>query len=622
MRRISKIHLNNFKFFYGDNEISLNRKNLLLYGENGSGKSSIYWGLFTFLQSVFKSNDADIKKYFDLADPQNLVNRFTAAPAEGAIIVDLEDEHQSVLTKKISFNLINTKTDSVVKEIAQTSDFINYRLLSRIYDFSNRDQIDLFPLFEKEILVFINFTKEISPGNTNALDWWLFLKPGMQPRTVMRHPDYPRFKQRIVEFNEEFEAYLNNIIESANEYLQTKFKQELKLKLRYVPTSYDEFEPGSTTKRNHKTIPPKILLEVEYIHAGLTGGKEKVERPHSFLNEARLTTIALAIRFAILDEKYIEAAPKLLVLDDLLISLDMSNRDIVLDLVLQEFNDYQIVIMTHDRGFFNMVKRRLDSDGVLDKWGIKEIYRDENTQLIPIPFLPASVDYLDQAKKYLKLFDYATCANYLRKECERILKHLLPSNKTIKLSAEEGVKPLQLDTLIDNFKKSYEEFGGNFDDFKRLKEYKDLLLNPLSHDNIDTPIYKQELDAIINIVIQLRQLAFRNLIGVNEANPTIIHLSEIGHDGENWKYKIQLKENLRVFKLLNGTWMISNPNCDFIERVKLSDGTTDVVNAQIKLKQGHDKIRHFLRIKDTEAAKDLWEIVTDDQNRKLRDLLI
>ena len=42
-KNIKEITLYNFKAFYGENTIKLDGKNLLLYGENGSGKSSIYW---------------------------------------------------------------------------------------------------------------------------------------------------------------------------------------------------------------------------------------------------------------------------------------------------------------------------------------------------------------------------------------------------------------------------------------------------------------------------------------------------------------------------------------------------------------------------------------------------
>lgn len=54
MYRIKEITLENFKFFYGKRKLDFERKHILLYGENGSGKSSIYWALYTFFQSVFK----------------------------------------------------------------------------------------------------------------------------------------------------------------------------------------------------------------------------------------------------------------------------------------------------------------------------------------------------------------------------------------------------------------------------------------------------------------------------------------------------------------------------------------------------------------------------------------
>jgi DNA repair exonuclease SbcCD ATPase subunit len=42
MYKIKEITLHNFKFFYGNRNLDFERKNILLYGENGSGKSSIY----------------------------------------------------------------------------------------------------------------------------------------------------------------------------------------------------------------------------------------------------------------------------------------------------------------------------------------------------------------------------------------------------------------------------------------------------------------------------------------------------------------------------------------------------------------------------------------------------
>jgi AAA15 family ATPase/GTPase len=45
MIKIDKIQLNNFRFFIDDeehNSFELNAQNMLVYGENGSGKSSLF----------------------------------------------------------------------------------------------------------------------------------------------------------------------------------------------------------------------------------------------------------------------------------------------------------------------------------------------------------------------------------------------------------------------------------------------------------------------------------------------------------------------------------------------------------------------------------------------------
>ena len=65
MSNIKEIILYNFKASYGETKIELDGKNLLMYGENGSGKSSVYWALYTLLQSSNKSEE-EIKKYFEM----------------------------------------------------------------------------------------------------------------------------------------------------------------------------------------------------------------------------------------------------------------------------------------------------------------------------------------------------------------------------------------------------------------------------------------------------------------------------------------------------------------------------------------------------------------------------
>ena len=49
---------------------------------------------------------------------------------------------------------------------------------------------------------------------------------------------------------------------------------------------------------------------------------------------------------------------KIIVLDDVLIGLDMSNRMPVLNILRQYFADWQLIILTHDRVWYDMVRHQ------------------------------------------------------------------------------------------------------------------------------------------------------------------------------------------------------------------------------------------------------------------------
>ena len=179
MQRIKRIVLKNFKFFYGEVPIELDRLNALIYGENGSGKSSVYWALYTFLQSVFKSRTQDVQKYFNPRHEHNLINRFadeTAVPSGDElsyIKIVFEDEHRSESTEFISGGPVGAKNAQIVKQAAAGSELINYRLLSLIHDFKNSEQIDLFPIMDKDIFMFVLFRQNLvkhdgTAGSNNA----------------------------------------------------------------------------------------------------------------------------------------------------------------------------------------------------------------------------------------------------------------------------------------------------------------------------------------------------------------------------------------------------------------------------------------------------------------------
>jgi DNA repair exonuclease SbcCD ATPase subunit len=58
--KIQKIELMNYKAFLGKHTIKVGGKNVFIYGENGSGKSSLYYALKDFFQSSVE--DIDLTK--------------------------------------------------------------------------------------------------------------------------------------------------------------------------------------------------------------------------------------------------------------------------------------------------------------------------------------------------------------------------------------------------------------------------------------------------------------------------------------------------------------------------------------------------------------------------------
>ena len=121
-------------------------------------------------------------------------------------------------------------------------------------------------------------------------------------------------------------------------------------------------EKYKLNKRSYKPPTFRVILTIP-IYEGKT---VKINKAQSFLNEAKLTAIALAIRLAVLKKTLATnagASLKVLVLDDLMISLDMSNREKILDLLMNKYRQsYQIILMTHDRSFFEDAKFHISSN--------------------------------------------------------------------------------------------------------------------------------------------------------------------------------------------------------------------------------------------------------------------
>lgn len=351
--RLHKIEIRNFKAFR-EFTLELEGRHLLVYGDNGAGKSSLYWALYTFLQSARKPKNS-IAKYFTPDGPENLLNLHETDPVAnpGEIALTLRERATKTdTTYRISQADHGTHAQPLILKGDLASDFITYRFFFGFSHFRNSDKFDLWPLFEKEILPFC-----VSTGTKSPLDCWSAIKSG-NPNPLASSGRagtyaYEEFAHRVAEFAALLPGIVDSISGEAQRFYDRHFAtgDTAKITLRIGLTT-----PPSCTGTDQATF----AFTKPVIEFGIKAGAKQVTRPQTFLNEAKLTQLALSVRFAASLVNLHESDLKLLVLDDLLVSLDMSNRMKVVEILLSEsFANYQKVILTHDLGFFREFRRTI-----------------------------------------------------------------------------------------------------------------------------------------------------------------------------------------------------------------------------------------------------------------------
>ncbi len=433
MRKISQIKIKNFKAFQQEQTFDLKGKNILAYGNNGSGKSSLFWALYTLTQSSIKKDD-EIQKYFrnfiesDKTTHQSLRNVFVGRDEDSFIELTTIDENSKKDIYKISNNIINTNknSDTIIQELNQASDFINYKLLHNFYSASHKQEVNLWPVFERDIFPFL-----MDDTNHVMLDKIKDRTSDVERYTSGQHVRGRKMEgneQALVILNTEIESLLSQIQTNANDFIKKYFfdnKDVIRLSLEFTKKFNFEkvknklWQPGKEPERYSK-LHIKLIVEIFQDNSGKW---KQVHRVQSFLNEAQLTRIAIGIRIGALRTRVQTTDFKILVLDDMLISLDMSNRMPIVKMILNQDNDpdlyffdeFQKIILTHDRGFYELIKRHTSSlEWEYYNFHVKE---DENSP----PAIKQDRTPLEKAQTFLNDGEYDACGNELRKETEAVL---------------------------------------------------------------------------------------------------------------------------------------------------------------------------------------------------------
>ena len=583
MATISKIEIEGFKAFPKLFSLELGEHNLLMYGENGSGKSSIYYALHALLQSVFKDDKG--AKYFKTIEDSSTGEGSFVSDENLVNIYRSDDVKKNVFQPYIKITLDNGNVWKLdrggllsasgenyreIRRLNTTTVFINHSYISRFHSARNSENIDLWNVFVKDILPFCAKSDE-----EKSLADIYYEIIAERPKGKA---EIDNLKKRIQSFNGRlFNDVIGEINKKAtdtyNQYFKNEGDSEIVITLRYFA---DDDETNNPLHEEYylafdKFHGSQYSLRYPRIGIDVVSDSQPIYKPQSFFNEAKLTAIALSVRFALLNLDNPDDG-SFLALDDMLISLDMSNRMKVVKYLLEVVaNKYKIYLFTHDRSLFELIKEIVKAkDSEYSKsWLFKEIYNDDNVSENPKCF--NSDDAFTRALFHFKKFDYPASANYLRKSVEEMISLFPPYISR----NEDGLEKEKLRNKIEAAKALLKNADGYIDDIQDVILSLNTLLNPLSHRSIDTNVYRIDLIRVINILPRLKQriidLEFKEVIAIE--NDVFFCIDE--NDHVKCEIKIKLKLPLYSYTGADGNRKFSVANGDSIESVTIKDGVKE-----------------------------------------------
>lgn len=526
---LQKIELENFKFFKEPFELPVGGKHMLLYGENGSGKSSIVWGLYTLMESRRKTV-ADVQKYFNPTDDQHLRNRYSGPLDYSCVKTTFNPLVAGAVPKnyEISATNINTQTpaDDFMKFTTAAFDMFNYRMLAEWIYQKNSRSIDLFKGFEKDIFKYLYFSRSYNridgissaPDGKTAEEWWEYIKSVRLPKTRRSQvnkstPEYTAFMTLLGDFKYEMDDVLMRVERSANEILQQDLGySNISLEVEMTPVPFNLLKPNRSKSRDGKVHAPKISVIAHVQDNNVPRWSTDVKHLATFFNESKLTCIGIALRLAISDYKLISTGDvsPVLCIDDLLLSLDMSARIPIIKLLLKKSQNRQLLVFTHDRSFFETMQMMIRERRLEGGWSFYEMLERKSATpgVAPKPLFYPSKSYRDKAEYHFEQGDYPAAANYLRKYCEEQLKRLLPNNLQLVSKPKGEVERADLNGLISKMESDFcTLYNVAQADLPSLSVYRKRLMNPMSHDDAHTPVYKAEIISAMNEIDKLKVIA-------------------------------------------------------------------------------------------------------------------
>ncbi len=436
--KIKTLTICDFRAFAGPEPvtIALNGRNLLVYGENGAGKSSIFHALDEFF-SAAQPNPFARKEQL-----KNLKNVFSSGPDDDVFVeVEMDDGSAPARwsNKHHPVDTYPAKADARVVNGAYRKAILDYRSL---LDTNYRHGSGTVNLFDVCMRVLLRDYPAVHNGKEERLfDLWRRIEP-MPAMQRMTEADKTNLLTLVGSVNATLGEAIEALTPKANLILPDLGWADVKLDSLTMPGVRFQWD---RLRRSRRFVGLEVTPKLQF------RGKE-LASPQTFLNEARLSALALAIYFA---GRQVCAAtlqtntPRLMVLDDVLIGLDQSNRLPVLQVLDKHFPDWQIVLLTHDRVWFEMARFHLADRG---DWDTLELFEEIEPTGGSRPVLrPQNIDAVASniatARKFHAAHEYPASAVHARVAFELSLKKVC-ERKGIPVRFQTDPRKLSTDDLL------------------------------------------------------------------------------------------------------------------------------------------------------------------------------
>lgn len=260
-----------------------------------------------------------------------------------------------------------------------------------------------------------------------------------------------------------------------------------------VNNYYSALHPSESIDRVRLLVLGEEGVEFGYKFHGI-----ETHPPAKYLSESHLNSLGICLFLA--SAKLFNKQSRLLVLDDIVTSFDVNHRRRLARLLRDEFKDWQILLLTHEGVWFEILRREFANTD----WMFKKTEWDEDNgiQLSSSPFDLQELIIEKQKKKY-------DVTNDIRKLLESTLKQICYAlGVKLKFLYNDENEHRMTGELLNGLRSTVNKKSASLKDNSIFLDIEgsNWIATVGSHDNPNKEITDGDVDVALNDIRMLRKL--------------------------------------------------------------------------------------------------------------------